>query len=399
MGEFMIPPGTARPPDPSEKLAELVPALLGAARGRLGVELAVLSEVVDGRRVLRALDGDREIGLNALPPVTDDDGGEVPYVVRRPAVPSGETGPGWIGAPPAEPSCVVVPLRLPSGRAYGAVYLLAREELGPLELRDSRYLSALATVFTEHLAEAAGAAIKDRLGTAQRIRTVLADSVLEMVGQPIVDLDTTGMVGYEMLARFGGHPDRTPAAWFQDAARVGLGIDLELKAISRGLARLPDLPDTAFMSLNLSPECASSSELREALADVPLERVVLEITEHAHVESYMALNRALLPLRLRGAQIAIDDAGAGFASLRHVLNLQPDIIKLDGSWAAEIEADAVRRALVGAVVGFARDLDASVVAEAIETEGQAAVLRDLGVDCGQGYHFGRPGRIEPVPGR
>jgi EAL domain-containing protein (putative c-di-GMP-specific phosphodiesterase class I) len=399
MTEMMNPPGTARPPDPSDRLAALIPALLSAVRQRFGIELVVLSETVDGRRVLRALEGDRTIGLNALPPVDDEGGDETPYLIHDSAAHQVEPVPSWAGRQSPTASCVVVPLRLPSGRPYGALYLLSREPLGPLERRDTHYLSALATVLTEHLSGVVGVVIEDHLQTAQRIHTVLIDDILEMVGQPIVDLGTTGIVGYEALARFTGHPDRTPAAWFQDAARVGLGIDLELKAIRRGLSRLPDLPDTAFISLNISPECAASSELRETLDSAPLDRVVLEITEHAHVESYMALNRALLPLRIKGVQIAIDDAGAGFASLRHILHLQPDMIKLDGSWVAEIEADAARRALITAVVGFARDLNASVVGEAIETPGQAMVLRDLGVDCGQGYHFGRPGPIEPGPGR
>jgi EAL domain-containing protein (putative c-di-GMP-specific phosphodiesterase class I) len=120
---------------------------------------------------------------------------------------------------------------------------------------------------------------------------------------------------------------------------------------------------------------------------------VLELTEHASVGNYGRLADALDPLRVRGVRVAVDDAGAGFASFRHILNLNPDIIKLDMALTRGIQADPVRRALASALVTFARELHAVIVAEGIETEAELKALRSLGVGYGQGFFLARPGSL------
>jgi EAL domain-containing protein (putative c-di-GMP-specific phosphodiesterase class I) len=226
--------------------------------------------------------------------------------------------------------------------------------------------------------------------TARRVQAVLDTGGPQMVRQPIVRLTTGAVVGYEALARFQGHPDSSPITWFDDAARAGMSMELELAAVRGGIEHIAGLPEGTFISVNVSPEAASSRDLEQLLDAVPIDRVVLEITEHDDIDSYQSLNRALLGMRIKGLQLAIDDAGAGYASFRHILHLQPDLIKLDASWVVDIEADALRRALITALVGFANDLDAIIVGEAVETEAQARVLLELGVTCAQGYFFGRP---------
>lgn len=225
------------------------------------------------------------------------------------------------------------------------------------------------------------------IGPAARVAAALAGTVQTAL-QPIVDLATGNVVGVESLARFSD--ERSPEAWFAEAESVGLGVELEIAFVRAGLARLSELPPHAYITLNVSPAAAASLALADALAEAPRGRVVLEITEHCAVVDYASLESALAGFRQGGIRIAVDDAGAGFASLRHVLLLRPDVVKLDGSLTRGIDADPQRRALVAAMVAFARKADCTLVAEGIETPEELDSVRALGVQCGQGFHLGRP---------
>jgi len=127
---------------------------------------------------------------------------------------------------------------------------------------------------------------------------------------------------------------------------------------------------------------------------VPAGRIVLEITEHSPVSDYDVLRRALEPLRELGVRVAIDDVGAGFASMRHVLRLDPDLLKLDMTLTRAIDADTSRHALVVALVAFAAQVGAGVVAEGVETQEELSALEDAGVQFAQGFLLARPG---PLP--
>lgn len=213
--------------------------------------------------------------------------------------------------------------------------------------------------------------------------------------QPIVDLATGRVVGVEALARF---PDkRSPELHFAEAETNGSRMALELAAVRAGLRHLRALPGGAYLTLNVSPKTAASPRLAHALAGAPAERIVLELTEHAPVEDYPALETALAKLRERGIRIAVDDAGAGFASMRHILALRPDVLKLDVSITHGINGDARRRELVRALVTFARATGCTLVAEGIETEDELHAVRALGVRCGQGFRLGRPERNAAGP--
>jgi EAL domain-containing protein (putative c-di-GMP-specific phosphodiesterase class I)/CheY-like chemotaxis protein len=227
-----------------------------------------------------------------------------------------------------------------------------------------------------------------------RIQRILLGRDFALVYQPIVRLSSREVVGFEALARFAQEPLRPPDAWFREAAEVGLGLELELAAVRRALEDLPRLPSGAYLSLNLSHRAASSPQLLDAVADAPLRRVVVEITEHEAVEDYDALASALEPLRGRGARIAIDDAGAGFASLRHTLLLDPDTIKLDISLTRNIDANRGKRALARALISFAQEMRMDVVAEGIETARELETLHGLGAHLGQGFFLARP---QPLP--
>jgi EAL domain-containing protein (putative c-di-GMP-specific phosphodiesterase class I)/CheY-like chemotaxis protein len=224
----------------------------------------------------------------------------------------------------------------------------------------------------------------------REIRRVIDTSALTSALQPIFDLDRLEPVGYEALARFPNHSTRQVPDWFSDAATVGLRAELELTAVATGMESLGALPPDTFLSVNASPELLRERTLADMIAAVPGRRLVLEVTEHAEVADYETLVTRLHDLRRAGCRIAVDDAGAGYASLRHILRLRPDYIKLDMTLTQGIDRDPDRRALASSLLAFAREVSATVIAEGIETASELEALRGLGATLGQGYYLARP---------
>lgn len=225
-------------------------------------------------------------------------------------------------------------------------------------------------------------------------RRMLAGERMTMAFQPIADLWSNRVVGMEALARFDAEADLPVDAWFSDAATFGLRMDLEMAAIESALWDVPSLPADTFLSMNLSPATAVTPRFVETVQRQPLQRVVIEVTEHARVEDYDALNAALKPLREQGLRLAVDDAGAGYASLQHIVRLAPDFVKLDLTLTRDIDRDPARRALATALVRFADEIGAGLIAEGIETQRELETLRGLGISLGQGFHIGHPQPLE-----
>ncbi len=241
---------------------------------------------------------------------------------------------------------------------------------------------------------------KERALIERRIRKHLEDeSSLTMVFQPIVGLDDGETAGAEALARFAGPPHRAPSLWFADAAAVGLRDELELAAAQKAIEALPELPPGTYLTINVSPATLLRAEFFELLSDPERSRLVVEITEHAPIENYSRLSDILDRLRSDGTRLAIDDAGAGYASLRHILELRPDLIKLDISLISNIDGDQSKQALAAGLISFADKCGAIIVAEGIERAAEVETLVELGVSYGQGYLLGRPGPLplQPTP--
>jgi EAL domain-containing protein (putative c-di-GMP-specific phosphodiesterase class I) len=215
---------------------------------------------------------------------------------------------------------------------------------------------------------------------------------LPMAFQPVFELEGGGRVAVEALARFPGPPSQPPAAWFDRAEELKLLTKLELACVRSALACLDEVPDGVRLSINVSPTTAMTTELAELIEPVG-DRIIIELTEHAPVDDYGPLKESIGQLRRSGVRIAVDDVGAGFASLRHVLLLEPDIVKLDLSLTREIETDSTSHALASALVTFCRRIGATVVAEGIESHAVLTLLRKLGVRQGQGYYLGCPGPL------
>ncbi|MGH8573429.1 MAG: sensor domain-containing phosphodiesterase, partial [Gammaproteobacteria bacterium] len=281
-----------------------------------------------------------------------------------------------------------VPLRLSDGRVYGTFCCFSFLPDHTLNQRDVQMMHAFAELAAVQIEVGLELAAREA-ETVARVNAVIARGGPAMVHQPIYRLDDDQVVGIECLACFPDCETRPPDLWFAEAAEVGLGVELELAALRAALASLPYFPDRLYLAVNLSPQTLLSGGVEAVLAGVPAGRVVLEITEHAVVSDYAGLQRVLEPLRSR-VRIAIDDAGAGYSGLRHILDLRPDIIKLDMSLTRGIDSDPARSALAGALVTFARTIGGRIVAEGVETRAELAALRTLGVDCAQGYYLRRP---------
>lgn len=227
------------------------------------------------------------------------------------------------------------------------------------------------------------------------IREAMAGG-LTMAFQPICFLEDGRVTGREALARFGTGPRWSPEQWFARAWEVGLGFELEMAAFGRAVAAAAQHPDPSWrLGVNLAPAVITDSRLAAQMEACPVvDRLVIEVTEHAVIDDYGPLVRSLETFRAAGARVAVDDAGAGYASLRHVLMIRPDIVKLDRSLISGIHADEAKQAMAVALISAAAGMGADVVAEGIEEESELSCVTGLGAQFGQGYLLGRPG---PLP--
>jgi EAL domain-containing protein (putative c-di-GMP-specific phosphodiesterase class I) len=282
-----------------------------------------------------------------------------------------------------------VPIRLSDGRVYGTFCCFSFMPDLSLTKRDLQMMKAFADVLADQIDRDTRQG-REQTDQINRITDVMRQGQPTIVYQPIYDLETRRMAGVEGLSRFHADPQRTPDLWFAEAAAVGLGPALKSCAAKAVLAGLKSLPRDVYVAVNSSPELILSGAFTLLLQDIDISRVVLEITEHASVSDYEPLLSTLAPLRALGLRIGVDDAGAGYASMRHILSIEPNVLKLDMSLTRGIEQDLKRRALASALIAFAHETQMSVVAEGVETAAELQTLRQLGVTHGQGYYLARP---------
>jgi EAL domain-containing protein (putative c-di-GMP-specific phosphodiesterase class I) len=229
----------------------------------------------------------------------------------------------------------------------------------------------------------------DQLRAREHIEHVLAEHGFHPLFQPIVDLASGEPVGFEALTRFadGTPPDRMIA----EAHKAGLGVELEIACLRAALDASETLPAGAWLSLNAAPIVILQANDLAALLDGRQRRLVLEVTEHAPIDDYAALRQAVMKF---GVDLAVDDAGSGFASMQHIVELAPRYLKLDVSLVRHVDRDLTRQAMAAGLCHFASRIGCEVIAEGIEDADELATLRTLGVPLGQGYLLGRP---EPPP--
>ncbi len=379
--------------------SDTMSCLVQSVRQRLGMEVAFVSEFVDGRRMFRFVDSGEGVEIIAVGqggPLDESycqrvADGRLPELIHdAQKLPAARDLPVTQALPVG--AHVSVPIRLGNGAVFGTFCTFSRYPDDSMNERDL----AMVRVF----ADLAGAMISKHLFALEsvqqmrcRILDVINNERLTMVGQPIVELQNGNTVGYELLARVNGPQPLRPDTLFDQAARVGLANTLGEMTVAHTREVMSRAGNDHFITLNLTPEFILQADLCSLFGKDDLDNLVVEITEHAIIKDYAALRDRLAPLRKRGARVAIDDAGAGYASLRHILQLMPDIIKLDISLIKDIDQDAERQALASALISFSRCRNYHLIAEGVERAGELATLQSLGTEWGQGYLFARP---EPV---
>lgn len=372
---------------------EQVGQLLRTAKDALGLSLTFLSrldgttqhlEVVessvplfhDGMTQAQETSFCQAILDGKLPPVIPDVS-KLPEAKRLPAAKF-----------PRIRSYVSVPVTLSDGSLYGTFCAAGFTKDRGLVERDRALLEVLSSAAATVI-EPGVVAGRRRDEIVRRLSPVMDAGGPTVVLQPIVALADGARVGAEALSRFPREWSKAPDVVFEEAATVGVGAELELLAFRRAAAFLSEVP--GYVAINFSPRTLMSERCRELLADLPAERVLLELSEHEPVEDYDALAAALEPLRAKGMRLAIDDVGAGFSSLRHIVVTAPDVVKLDRSIVAGVSTDPVLQTLVRSMVELAGSLGARSVAEGVETAEDTLALAAAGVDYCQGWYFGRPG--------
>ena len=277
------------------------------------------------------------------------------------------------------------PLRLSDGSIYGALAGINHAPDPTLGERDVRFISMLGELLVSDL----DAQRSNERATAE-LSDLIATANVEMTFQPVVDLGSGATLGVEALARFPvsfGPPEQL----FASAERLGLGLELERLTISEAWKEIDRVDHDQFVAFNVSPKSLLRlAKVAQTRAELPLSKVVVEVTEQAIVENYGDLRDALGPLRDRGLRIAVDDAGAGYASLRHIVELRPDFIKIDRSLVHGVTDDEVRQSAIEAFVLLSQSLGVTIIAEGIEQPRDLLMLRSLGVQAAQGYLLGRP---------
>jgi EAL domain-containing protein (putative c-di-GMP-specific phosphodiesterase class I)/putative methionine-R-sulfoxide reductase with GAF domain len=228
----------------------------------------------------------------------------------------------------------------------------------------------------------------------QSIHLLCEPGIVESVVQPVVRAGDQLIVGYEALARMPLEPIHPPDWWLAQAERVGLRRRLEIACLVAA-TRLGPIPEERLLFVNLSPSLLSDPAVLTVLDDLP-ERLVIELTEQEAVSDYTLLRHDLIPWLSRGVRVAIDDTGAGYSSLRHVIELTPDFLKLDRELVRDLDTDKNRRALVRAMAAFASEVGTSVIAEGVETQTELDILCEAEVQLVQGYLLARPGPAWPT---
>jgi EAL domain-containing protein (putative c-di-GMP-specific phosphodiesterase class I) len=389
---------------PGTSFADAVHRLLAVVRSQLGMQVAWVSEFVGTDQVLRFVDAANGVRAPAEGTTMPLSGTLCARVLdgRFPTlIPSTRQMPDAVlldSSPELQIGAYVgVPLLGPSGIATGMLCAVSDRAVPSLSERDVVTVRLLAQLLhdMQQRAMSAVSAAEERERLRRGMSSIIAGRGRHAVLQPIVDLATGQGVAAEGLSRFdaGELGPRAPAQWFDDAARLGLREELELATAASVLDLIDDgLPSVVSLAVNLAPPTVLSEGFDTLLAGRPLSRIIVEMTEHAPVDDYDELCAVLRPHREQGLRVAVDDAGAGYSSLKHVLALQPDLIKVDMALVRGCDRDLARRTLLSALTDFAEATDCRLVAEGVETEDELRSVAACGVHLAQGYFLGRPSR-------
>ncbi len=306
-----------------------------------------------------------------------------------------EQPPGALGIPLADaasPVAAFAPLR--SGGALLGILVIGAEQAAADDGVDLGSQTLSAAIDFAAVAGALLAPALEQRGVTESLRAelqwILGGQAFTPVFQPICEVPTRDVVGYEVLTRFAdGAP---PEPRFAEAAQLGMGSDIEAATMAAAVAAAAALPPGSWLSVNVSPPFLMDSERLVALAGSSPRPLVIELTEHDPIDDYPAIRAAFERLG-PDVGLSVDDAGTGYACLNHVLSLRPEFVKLDRGWVHGIDTDPARQALVAGLEHFTSSTDCRMIAEGVETPEELQTLVDLGVELAQGFLLGRPAAL------
>lgn len=381
----------------------LIEGALRMLRTYLGLDVAFVSQLTAGLRVFRYVDAADETVINVgdADPAPDSYchyvvQGELPSFLHDPS------GHPTAHALPATRELPVgthfsVPLVFSDGSTYGTFCGFSHQVVDELGERDLEVVNLLASMVADYV-EQAQVEHNQREQLRDQLLSLEPGYDLQVVLQPIRHLESGRDIGFEALVRFPKLGEG-PSEVFAAAWQLGVGIEVELAAVSAALQLLDQVPEPAYLAVNLAPDTLVEERLAELLYSSQPERLVLEITEHAPVADYARLLNRVEHLSSLGARLAIDDVGTGFSGLDHILQLEPSILKLDGALVRDIHQRPAKRAMIAALSTFARNVGITVIAEQLESTEERNTLRELGIVYAQGYLLARPDRPDELFGQ
>jgi EAL domain-containing protein (putative c-di-GMP-specific phosphodiesterase class I) len=288
-----------------------------------------------------------------------------------------------------------VPMRRRDGRVHGSLCCFSYRPRPDIGERDMQMIRSVAAIVSDQ--------IENRIELEERgeeaaaaIARALADDALTVIHQPIFDLTDWHLIGHECLMRDKGLPERSPRKLLEQARTAGRILELELHVARKALATLDPARPERFIAINVSPETIASAALGRLIPEGLASRLVIELNEQEATLDKAALREAIRILKER-AWVAVSAQGIGLSGLQALVDLDPDIVKIDRDCLAGVATDPTRRALVKALVQFTTETGVTLIAQGVETREDLQALRELGVRFAQGFILGKPGL--PVRGR
>jgi EAL domain-containing protein (putative c-di-GMP-specific phosphodiesterase class I) len=382
--------------DDSDSVNNKLNKLLSIVRKHLDMEVAFISKFTNNERVFKNIDAKNNmapINVGDSDPIDETYCSQmannlIPNIIRN-TKENDVSSKLNITDTLSIGSYIGAPIKFSSGEIYGTFCCYKHSPDDTLNRRDLSFLSAIAEIASELIEKNVESEFNYN-EMRKAIFSVLDKNKINIYYQPIFNLISNKITGYESLSRFSTTPYKTPDIWFKEASQVNLGEELEMLAIENAIKGIDEFNNDTYIAINISPEFVLNGAIARVLEGINLERIVLEITEHAPINNYSDFRKALEPLRKLGMRLAIDDVGSGYSSFQHVLELEADIIKLDITLTQNIHSSKRKYLLAKALCAFSKAINCRIIAEGVETIEELDTLRELEVDAVQGYFIGRP---------
>lgn len=286
-----------------------------------------------------------------------------------------------------------VPMRRRNGQVHGSLCCFSYRPRPDIAERDMQMIRSVAAIVSDQIESRIELEERGE-NAAEQIARLIVDDALTVIHQPIYDLTDWHLIGHECLMRHKASPDISPRALLDQARAAGRTLELELHIARKALATLDPAHPDRFIAINVSPETLASPALGKVIPEGLASRLVIELNEQDAAREHGSVKAAIEVLKER-AWVAVSSEGVGFAGLQALVDLGPDIVKIDRDFLSGVATDASRRALVKALVQFAAETEVTLIAQGVETREDLQALRELGVRFAQGNILGKPAQ----PGR